>query len=239
MWLPLLLLLLSLPFFTSSLFSPPFPSQSVWFCSQEARQHGRERLPLIRWVGPRPACFCHRQLYQQGHAVSAPIEGDKERKTLWKRGTGNIYSRPAKAVTVHLWLCAFAFWWGMLLSVWSQLKIRVRFLLVVYLFLLQAMMYSVTTPSLRRLQRKWLSNKANKHLPRAAIMKQANFRFALSQSRLTFNCLRFFGSYKWPIWPTQKQVKQGFRVQSHWVTFVFCIPSTNLEAWGLVLWSLI
>lgn len=60
-------------FLTSS-----FSSQGVWFRSQEAGQHGRERMSLVCRVGPRTTCLCHRQLYQQGHVVTAPI--DRHRK---------------------------------------------------------------------------------------------------------------------------------------------------------------
>lgn len=49
--------------------------QGFWFCRQEAGQPGGERLPPVCRVGPRTTRHGHRQLHQQGHAVTAPVEG--------------------------------------------------------------------------------------------------------------------------------------------------------------------
>lgn len=88
---------LSLPLLLSNLFPHilplllnPSPSQGVWFRSQEAGQLGGERLPPVCRVGPRTTCLCHRQLHQQSHVVTAPIEGDTERKPKQNSGMQHI-----------------------------------------------------------------------------------------------------------------------------------------------------
>lgn len=78
-------------------------SQGVWLRSQEAGKLGRERLPPVCRAGPRTTCFCHRQLYQQGHAVTAPIEGDKERESEPRSSGVQLAYRTTGSCCFWLW----------------------------------------------------------------------------------------------------------------------------------------
>jgi len=119
------------------LLSRPFSPQGVWFCSQEARQLGRKRLPPVRWVGPRAAGLRHRQLYQQGHAVTAPIKREKGGKPTQ---SGRI------VVLITGWGCD----WSVIDVVVSRVSFPSHDI------------YVTTPPTMRRLQRKLPSKKKNK-----------------------------------------------------------------------------
>lgn len=103
---PLMLSNFTFPPFSSLCLSQPFPCQGVWLCSQEARQLGRERLPPVCRVGPRTTCLCHRQLYQQGHAVAAPIEGDKEREPKSEQTGSDMQLTHSTASACVFWIWA-------------------------------------------------------------------------------------------------------------------------------------
>lgn len=62
-------------------FTPLPPPQGVWLRRQEAGQLSRECLSPVCRVGPRTTGVCHRQLYQQGHVVAAPVEGKLREET--------------------------------------------------------------------------------------------------------------------------------------------------------------